>query len=228
MRNLVLLAALLGGGYYFYRQYFADKAAEAPTPNLPPPPPIPKAPITLDDFLWSGFVDSLINAPGAMVPGEKKSEVGSGVMAPPTSNLNDWTPPPSAAPYLDALRNAERFHFMPKNLLARVAYQESRFRPDIINGETISSAGAQGLMQIVPRWHVGVNPLDPFESIDYAAGYLAQLKRRFGSWDKALAAYNWGPTNLSRAIDKNGENWLAAAPTETRNYVKQISADVLV
>lgn len=130
-----------------------------------------------------------------------------------------WNPPATAAPYLDAMSQAEQRHGLPSGLLARVAYQESRFRDDIITGKTVSSAGAIGLMQIVPRWHPDVNPYDPFASIEYAARYLASLHKTFGTWEMALAGYNWGQGNLSR-------NGFSAAPLETRNYVAQISADM--
>ena len=132
---------------------------------------------------------------------------------------NQWKIPAKAHPYLEAMRQAEERHDLPSGLLARVAYQESRYREDIITGEVISDAGAIGLMQIVPRWHPEVNPYDPFASIEYAAGYLATLYAMFDDWEKALAAYNFGPTNV-----RKGKAW----PEETRNYVAEISADVLL
>lgn len=132
----------------------------------------------------------------------------------------NWTPPQSAEPYIYLLNRAEQKYGIPNNLLTRVAYQESRFRDDIINGQTKSAAGAVGIMQIVPRWHPGVDPLDVPAAIDYAGQYLAQLKGIAGSWEMALAAYNWGIGNLRREGFEN-------APTETRNYVKQIAGDVL-
>lgn len=134
--------------------------------------------------------------------------------------LNEWVPPESAGPYLYLLNRAEIKHGLPENLLVRVAYQESRFRDDIVNGETLSSAGAVGIMQIVPRWHPDVNPLDVGAAIDYAGRYLRQLYDRFGSWRMALAAYNWGQGNLSR-------QGFESAPKETRDYVEQIAGDVL-
>lgn len=122
------------------------------------------------------------------------------------------------AQYVAFLRQIEWKYSIPRDLLVRLAYQESHFRQDIISGKTISSAGAVGLMQIVPKWHPGVNPLDWQAAADYAGKYLAQLYRQFGTWKEALAAYNWGPGNLT----KYG---LAAAPLETRNYYTQILAD---
>ncbi len=133
----------------------------------------------------------------------------------------NWKPPKTADPYLSEIQKAEKANNLPDNLLARVLYQESRYRQDIITGELKSSAGAVGIAQIVPRWHPNVNPLDPVESIHYAAGYLRSLYKRFGNWPEALAAYNWGQGNVSR-------KGLAAAPLETRNYYAQILADVVV
>lgn len=134
-----------------------------------------------------------------------------------------WQPPASAAPYLDAIRSAEFRHGIPRNLLARLLYQESRFRPEIIDGTVRSSAGAIGIAQFMPATAAdeGVNPLDPFASIDAAGRYLAKLYRATGSWDRALAAYNWGIGNVTR-------RGLGAAPAETRAYFSQILADVPV
>lgn len=125
------------------------------------------------------------------------------------------------AAYKGALRAAEIKNGIPANLLARLAWQESRFRDDIIKGRTVSSAGAVGIMQIVPRWHPGVNPLDPAASIDYAGGFLASLHRQFGTWELALKAYNWGPGNV--------QAWQAgkkSQPVETMLYSQQILSDI--
>ena len=130
-----------------------------------------------------------------------------------------WSPPPAAAPYLPQLYAAESANRLPRGMLVRVAYQESRFRPDIIDGRIISSAGAVGIMQIVPWWHPEVDPRDPDASIAYAGEYLRQLFNRFGSWEKALAAYNWGPGNVA----KYGRD---AWPQETRDYVRDVMRDV--
>lgn len=139
-----------------------------------------------------------------------------------------WKESLNAKKYLPLFVEVENRYGIPRDLLARVGYQESRFRDDIITGKVTSPAGAQGIMQIVPRWHPGINPLDPVESINYAGNYLAQLKRQFGSWKLALAAYNWGPGNLSQNYSTYGINAPDTWPMETRNYVAQITADVPV
>lgn len=132
-----------------------------------------------------------------------------------------WTPPKEAAPYLDAIRSAEIANGLPTNLLARLLYQESRYRTDIITGKVKSSAGALGIAQFMPATakQFGINPLDPYQSIAAAGKYLKQLYARFGNWNEALASYNWGQGNVSR-------KGLANAPTETKNYFTQILSDI--
>lgn len=129
--------------------------------------------------------------------------------------------PAGAAPYAAAIDNAEKNYGIPETLLARLLYQESRFRSDIISGKTKSPAGALGIAQFMPATarDFGINPLDPYQSIDAAARYLAQLYKKFGNWESTLAAYNWGQGNVAR-------KGLESAPLETRNYVAQILGDV--
>jgi membrane-bound lytic murein transglycosylase D len=71
---------------------------------------------------------------------------------------------------------------------------------------------------------------DVLQSTDAALDYLQRLYKQFGSWDLALAAYNWGAGNVSKAQKRN----LAAGlptdylslkmPNETRNYVPKLMA----
>ena len=131
--------------------------------------------------------------------------------------------PAAGAPYADSIRAAESRYGIPDSLLARLLYQESRFRPDVISGETLSPAGAVGIAQFMPATaaQLGVDPRDPQSSIDGAARYLRQLFEQFGDWAKALAAYNWGPGNVAR-------RGFALAPAETRGYVNAILSDVEV
>lgn len=130
--------------------------------------------------------------------------------------------PASAAPFLDLFAKSERAAGLPATLLARLAWQESRFNPFAEN----SGTGAQGLMQLVKKWHPGIDPLKPEQAIPYAANYLKLLYKKFGTWEKALAAYNWGPGNVASAVSNLRENWKNALPVETRNYLAQIGEDV--
>lgn len=135
--------------------------------------------------------------------------------------LKNWQPPKAAAPYLAAIAQAEARYSLPKNLLARQLQQESSYKPEIINGKVKSVTGAIGIAQFMPATakEFGIDPTNPFQSIDAAGKYMKQLYNRFGAWPLALAAYNWGMGNLAKkGIDK--------APAETRNYFTKILADI--
>ena len=119
-----------------------------------------------------------------------------------------------------AMHEAEARYGIPADLVVRLAWQESRFKVAAYN----AGSGATGIMQIVPRWHPGVDPLDPPTAIDYGARYLAQLKRQFGSWELALKAYNWGPGNVAAWL--RGGDDAPTEPLETQNYSAQILADL--
>lgn len=126
-------------------------------------------------------------------------------------------------PLATLVRNTEQANGIPTNLLARLLWQESRYKPTARN----AASGAQGIAQIMPATAkspgYGVPPIadpyDPAQAVPWAGKYLRAMRDRAGSWPLALAAYNWGLGN----VQKKG---MAKAPLETRNYVAQISADV--
>lgn len=139
----------------------------------------------------------------------------------PGTDMAGWIPHEKSAAYLDRVRDAESRYGIPHNLLARLIQQESFWNPRAYN----ASSDAQGLAQIVPRWHPNVsNPFDATEAIDYAGKYLRELFDNFGTWSRALAAYNWGWGNIDTWISQ-GERF-AALPRETQNYVTEITGDV--
>lgn len=129
---------------------------------------------------------------------------------------------PAWTPTLDSIG---RSYGMPEDLLARVAYQESHFRDDIIRGNTASGAGALGIMQMMPQYFSSVTVARPYTDEDVrqqileAAGQLRTLYNQFGTWPLALAAYNAGAGNVNKY---NGIPPFA----ETQAYVAQITADV--
>jgi soluble lytic murein transglycosylase-like protein len=129
--------------------------------------------------------------------------------------------PGAAEPYRDSIATAEVVYQLPDGLLGRVLYQESRFRPDVIEGTTRSRTGALGIAQFMPATaaELGIDPLDPHEAIDAAGSYLRKLYDQLGDWGKALAAYNWGIGNVKR-------RGMDAAPKETRDYVSQVLTDI--
>jgi soluble lytic murein transglycosylase-like protein len=112
---------------------------------------------------------------------------------------------------------------VPLPLAIAVANQESGGNQYNSEGGVLTSpAGALGVMQLMPATAagLGVDPTDTQQNVDGGVRYLAQLLTEFnGNQQLALAAYNWGPGNVS----KNGlENW----PTETVNYVSSILSAV--
>lgn len=96
-----------------------------------------------------------------------------------------------------------------------------------------SRAGAVGLWQFMlataKRYDLTVNSLiderqDPYKSTWAAARYLRDLYTIFNDWNLVIAAYNCGPTNVSKAIHRAGglhDYWsiYPYLPAETRGYV---------
>lgn len=132
-----------------------------------------------------------------------------------------WQLPPRGEPYRAAIAAAETRYNLPPMLWARQLWQESRFREDIITGKVRDRAGSIGIAQFqrATAAQYGVDPLDPFASIDGGAHYMRDLFNRFGSWRLALAAYNWGPGKVA-------SNGYAAAPASTKAYADGILSDV--
>jgi soluble lytic murein transglycosylase-like protein len=137
---------------------------------------------------------------------------------------------PIWVPVLNAM---ELIRNIPTDLLARMAYQESTFRSGVISGAIPSSAGALGLMQLMPQFYSSVQVPVPFSSedtnaqISQSAAFLMSLYARFGDWQEAVAGYNWGGGNEHhQSIVDGGKYILADMPIQTQNYVREVFADV--
>ncbi|HEV7922794.1 MAG TPA: lytic transglycosylase domain-containing protein [Thermoanaerobaculia bacterium] len=111
--------------------------------------------------------------------------------------------------YQEAVKNN-----LPPELVAAVVHTESKFKPTARSG-----AGAQGLMQLVPktgRWMGARDLMNPAQNVAAGAKYLRYLSDRFdGDTQKAIAAYNAGEGNVRRF---NG----VPPFRETRNYVSRV------
>lgn len=114
---------------------------------------------------------------------------------------------------------SRRFH-IPEEWIRAVMHAESEYVSDV------SSAGAMGLMQIMPdtwtelraRYTLGADPFDPHDNIVGGAAYLREMLDRYGNVAAMLAAYNAGPRRY--------DDYLAtgrALPAETRNYVAKLA-----
>ncbi|MGH9625059.1 MAG: transglycosylase SLT domain-containing protein [Bryobacteraceae bacterium] len=121
--------------------------------------------------------------------------------------------------YVGTLNQIGAQYGLPNNLLPAVAFQESSFNPNAHN----ASSGALGMFQLLPTYYPTGGQswqADAATAAQALAGYYAQ----FGDWQDALAAYDWGPSNLSAA---NAQS-LSCLPPETQDYVSAIVAAVPV
>jgi peptidoglycan lytic transglycosylase D len=126
---------------------------------------------------------------------------------------------------------------LPEDLIF-LAAGESAFNPF-----AVSKAGAKGIWQFM----LGTGELyglkktrwvdereDPVKSTEAAARHLKDLYKTFGDWFLAMAAYDWNPAGVQKAIEKTGyaDFWklreLRALPAETENYVPIFLAIALI
>lgn len=122
-------------------------------------------------------------------------------------------PAPKDAVIAHALEAASQSTGVPRKLLEGVAWNESRYSPG-----AISPRGARGLMQLMPEAAKGIDPHNPVQAAQRGAELLRFWYRKFhSSWGHALAAYNWGPGNVTRKPDPT--QW----PDSVRTYVQKVA-----
>lgn len=133
--------------------------------------------------------------------------VGSDV-ASATQDVSQATDPLRAY----AIQKAQQYGLDP-NIFVRQIDQESGFDPNAHN-----PSGATGIAQFMPDTakSLGIDPTNPYQSLDGAARWMGQLVGKYGGdYAKALAAYNAGPG----AVDQYG----GVPPfKETQAYVSNI------
>ncbi len=146
-------------------------------------------------------------------------------------------------PYRDYIETAAQENNLPIALLAGVIRQESGFAPKIL-----SSAGAQGVMQIMPataNWVVrhlpqaaGADPQSIAGNIQIGSAYLTHLQQRLGPSPLLMAAaYNAGPNAVRKwlqQIPQDAGPWAGAIFAanipyqQTRDYVLAVLANTVV
>jgi membrane-bound lytic murein transglycosylase D len=145
-----------------------------------------------------------------------------------------------------SLERAGRYHAMiaavladekvPQDLIYQ-AVAESGFQPQIVNGRS----GAGGMWQFMPYGAYGLTRngwyderFDPEKSTHAYARYMKELYAQLGDWYLAMAAYDWGPGNVQKAVERTGyaDFWELyrrnALPQETKNYVPIIIAAAIM
>jgi membrane-bound lytic murein transglycosylase D len=140
--------------------------------------------------------------------------------------------------YTTQIRKVLRKKSLPEDLAA-LAMIESGFDPT-----ARSPVGALGMWQFMPdtgkiyglvqdRW--ADQRMSVAVATEAAADHLADLNRRFGSWDLAMAAYNMGYGGVLQAVRRYNTNdyWAlskleGSLPWETTLYVPKILAAAVV
>lgn len=139
----------------------------------------------------------------------------------------------NATPFLYFVVQELKRRDMPVEL-AFLPIIESSYSPRTHNG--LNPAGLWGLMPVAAK-HLNLvrdefkdERRDIVRSTQAALDLLQELHKQFGDWNLALAAYNWGPGNVSRALGNNTRRKVSntydnlAMPVETQIFVPKLFA----
>jgi len=141
-----------------------------------------------------------------------------------------------AGKYKDMISKDLRDEGVPQDLMY-LAVAESGFQPQALNAKS----GAGGMWQFMPTGAYGLTRngwfderFDPEKSSKAYARYMKSLYNQFGDWYLAMAAYDWGPGYVQRAVMRTGyaDFWELyrrnVLPAETKNYVPGIIAAIIM
>jgi len=141
-----------------------------------------------------------------------------------------------AGKYKEMISKDLRDAGVPQDLIY-LAVAESGFQPQVVNAQS----GAGGMWQFMPTGAYGLTRngwfderFDPEKSSKEYAKYIKELYNQFGDWYLAMAAYNWGPGNVQKAVMRTGyaDFWELyrrnSLPTATKNYVPGIIAAIIM
>jgi membrane-bound lytic murein transglycosylase D len=172
-------------------------------------------PLVVNDYV-AGFISYFSNSPGGHAHLLRSLE--------------------RAGKYKDMISQYLREEGVPQDLIY-LAVAESGFQPQALNARS----GAGGMWQFMPTGAYGLarngwfdERFDPEKSSRAYARYMKTLYDQFGDWYLAMAAYDWGPGNVQRAVMRTGyaDFWELyrrnVLPGETKNYVPGIIAAIIM
>ncbi len=172
-------------------------------------------PLVVNDYV-AGFISYFTNSPGGHAHLLRSLE--------------------RAGKYKEMISKNLRDAGVPQDLIY-LAVAESGFQPQALNARS----GAGGMWQFMPTGAYGLarngwfdERFDPEKSSKAYAKYMKTLYDQFGDWYLAMAAYDWGPGNVQRAVMKTGyaDFWELyrrnVLPAETKNYVPGIIAAIIM
>jgi soluble lytic murein transglycosylase-like protein len=124
----------------------------------------------------------------------------------------------------DLVAAASHVFDIPESWISSVMRAESDGQETLGGKPITSTAGAMGLMQIMPetwaelrsRYRLGDNPYDPHDNVFAGAAYLRELYQRYG-YPNLFAAYNAGPGRLDSFLERGGN-----LPYETWFYLSKL------
>ena len=128
------------------------------------------------------------------------------------------------------VREARRNNLDPMLVVALIRCESS------FNNYAVSHVGAMGLMQVMPDTGIYLadkagfklqrhtNLFDSELNVELGTAYLADLIGRFGSVEKALVAYNAGPTLARKILAKKDkrDRFMAGYPTKVMKEFRRL------
>ena len=160
-------------------------------------------------------------------PAQPSNAVGQAAALQQSLLMRSTTPATSySGPWAETARTIGE-QYLPGDVASvfsrQMGLESAGFDPDVIAGRRVSSAGAEGIAQLMPSSYPNVNRLDPIASLNAAAATMqSNLQTYGGDLRKALAAYNAGGGTVQRLVAQHGPNWESGLPAETQLYLREL------
>ena len=139
--------------------------------------------------------------------------------------------------YVEHIQQAAEEYQVSPYVIAAMIKCESDYNPNVV-----SSAGAVGLMQMMPETAQEVaarglvdssvyspnNLYDPETNINYGTAYIRYLVERYHEMNPAIAAYNAGMGNVDKWLQDTDDVRTSIEFEETENYLKRVNRAIFM